>query len=34
VIHTAGLSPTQASPQAILTVDLIGTAPVLEAWVE
>jgi NAD(P)-dependent dehydrogenase (short-subunit alcohol dehydrogenase family) len=32
VIHTAGLSPTQASPQAIITVDLIGTAHVLEAF--
>jgi NAD(P)-dependent dehydrogenase (short-subunit alcohol dehydrogenase family) len=32
VIHTAGLSPVQASPQAIVTVDLVGTAHVLEAF--
>ncbi|MBL8080909.1 MAG: SDR family oxidoreductase [Anaerolineales bacterium] len=32
VIHTAGLSPTQASPQAILKVDLYGTALVLEEF--
>ncbi len=32
VVHTAGLSPAQASPQAIIAVDLIGTAYVLEAF--
>lgn len=32
VIHTAGLSPTQASPEAILKVDLYGTALVLEEF--
>jgi len=32
VIHTAGLSPTQASLQAILKVDLYGTALVLEEF--
>ncbi|WP_454043675.1 SDR family oxidoreductase [Cellulosimicrobium sp. Marseille-Q8652] len=32
VIHTAGLSPAQASPQAIIAVDLVGTAHVLEAF--
>jgi NAD(P)-dependent dehydrogenase (short-subunit alcohol dehydrogenase family) len=32
VIHTAGLSPAQASPEAIITVDLVGTAHVLEAF--
>jgi NAD(P)-dependent dehydrogenase (short-subunit alcohol dehydrogenase family) len=30
VIHTAGLSPVQASPEAILAVDLVGVALVLE----
>jgi NAD(P)-dependent dehydrogenase (short-subunit alcohol dehydrogenase family) len=30
VIHAAGVSPSQASPQAILKVDLYGTALVLE----
>jgi NAD(P)-dependent dehydrogenase (short-subunit alcohol dehydrogenase family) len=30
VIHAAGVSPTQASPAAILKVDLYGTALVLE----
>ena len=30
VAHTAGQSPTMASPEAILTVDLLGTALVLE----
>ena len=32
VIHTAGLSPSQADPQAILQVDLYGTAVVLEVF--
>ena len=30
LVHTAGLSPAQASPEAIVAVDLIGTANVLE----
>jgi NAD(P)-dependent dehydrogenase (short-subunit alcohol dehydrogenase family) len=30
VAHAAGQSPTMASPEAILTVDLLGTALVLE----
>jgi len=30
VIHAAGVSPSQASPEAILKVDLYGTALVLE----
>lgn len=32
VIHAAGVSPSQASPQTILTVDLYGTAVVLEEF--
>jgi NAD(P)-dependent dehydrogenase (short-subunit alcohol dehydrogenase family) len=32
VIHAAGVSPTQASPAAILKVDLYGTALVLEKF--
>jgi NAD(P)-dependent dehydrogenase (short-subunit alcohol dehydrogenase family) len=32
VIHAAGVSPTQASPAAILKVDLYGTALVLEEF--
>ena len=32
VIHTAGLSPVQASPDAILAVDLVGVAIVLEEF--
>lgn len=32
LIHAAGVSPTQASPEAILMVDLYGTALVLEAF--
>ncbi len=32
VAHTAGLSPVQASPAAILAVDLAGTALVLEEF--
>jgi NAD(P)-dependent dehydrogenase (short-subunit alcohol dehydrogenase family) len=32
LIHSAGVSPSQASPQAILRVDLYGTALVLEQF--
>src|ERR687886_347677 len=32
VVNTAGLSPVQASPQAILAVDLVGVALVLEEF--
>lgn len=32
VIHAAGVSPSQASPMTILTVDLYGTALVLESF--
>ena len=32
VIHTAGVSPSQASPATILAVDLYGTALVLEEF--
>lgn len=32
LIHTAGLSPTQASAEAILKVDLVGVAYVLDAF--
>lgn len=32
VIHAAGVSPTQASPEIILKVDLYGTAVVLEEF--
>jgi len=32
LIHAAGVSPSQASPQAILAVDLYGTAVVLEEF--
>ncbi|MFI5852643.1 SDR family oxidoreductase [Streptomyces parvulus] len=32
VAHTAGLSPVQAPPEAILRVDLLGTALVLEEF--
>ncbi|MEU5755066.1 SDR family oxidoreductase [Streptomyces sp. NPDC047829] len=32
VAHTAGLSPVQASPAAVLRVDLLGTALVLEEF--
>jgi NAD(P)-dependent dehydrogenase (short-subunit alcohol dehydrogenase family) len=32
VIHAAGVSPTQATPETILKVDLYGTALVLEAF--
>jgi NAD(P)-dependent dehydrogenase (short-subunit alcohol dehydrogenase family) len=34
VAHTAGLSPSQASSEAILAVDLLGTALVLEEFGE
>ena len=30
LVHTAGLSPAQASPEAIVAVDLVGTANVLD----
>ena len=32
VVHTAGLSPAQATPEAIIAVDLVGTAYVLEEF--
>ncbi len=32
LIHAAGVSPSQASPTTILTVDLYGTALVLEEF--
>ena len=32
VIHAAGVSPSQAPPEAILAVDLYGTAVVLEEF--
>jgi nucleoside-diphosphate-sugar epimerase len=32
VIHTAGVSPVQASAASVLAVDLLGTALVLEAF--
>ncbi|MEU6251325.1 SDR family oxidoreductase [Streptomyces sp. NPDC047043] len=32
VVHTAGVSPTQASMERILHVDLVGTAMVLDAF--
>jgi NAD(P)-dependent dehydrogenase (short-subunit alcohol dehydrogenase family) len=32
VVHTAGLSPVQAPPAAILAVDLLGTALMLEEF--
>jgi NAD(P)-dependent dehydrogenase (short-subunit alcohol dehydrogenase family) len=34
VVHTAGLSPAQAPTEAILKVDLLGTALVLDAFAE
>lgn len=34
LIHAAGVSPSQASPETILAVDLYGTALVLEAFGE
>jgi NAD(P)-dependent dehydrogenase (short-subunit alcohol dehydrogenase family) len=32
LVHTAGLSPTQASAEAVLRVDLLGVALILEAF--
>lgn len=32
LIHAAGVSPSQASPETVLRVDLYGTALVLEAF--
>jgi NAD(P)-dependent dehydrogenase (short-subunit alcohol dehydrogenase family) len=32
VVHTAGVSPVQATPDAIVAVDVIGTAHVLDAF--
>ncbi|MBN1265147.1 MAG: SDR family oxidoreductase [Anaerolineales bacterium] len=32
VVHTAGLSPVQASPERIVSVDVLGTAYVLEEF--
>lgn len=32
VVHAAGVSPVQASPQAIVAVDVVGTALVLEEF--
>jgi NAD(P)-dependent dehydrogenase (short-subunit alcohol dehydrogenase family) len=32
VVHTAGLSPQQASAQAVLAVDLLGVALVLDEF--
>ncbi|MHB1020633.1 MAG: SDR family oxidoreductase [Coriobacteriia bacterium] len=34
VVHTAGLSPVQASPEAIVAVDVMGTAHVLDEFAE
>jgi NAD(P)-dependent dehydrogenase (short-subunit alcohol dehydrogenase family) len=34
LVHAAGVSPSQASPQVILAVDLYGTALILEAFGE
>ena len=34
LIHAAGVSPTQASPETILKVDLVGTAVLLEEFGE
>jgi NAD(P)-dependent dehydrogenase (short-subunit alcohol dehydrogenase family) len=34
IVHTAGLSPAQASPEAIIAVDLVGAAYVLEEFAE
>lgn len=34
VVHTAGVSPTQASIEAVLKIDLLGTALVLDAFGE
>jgi len=32
VVHTAGVSPVQATPEAIVAVDVVGTALVLDAF--
>src|SRR5689334_7225451 len=32
VVHTAGVSPVQATPQRIVDVDVVGTARVLDAF--
>jgi len=32
VVHTAGVSPVQATPEQIVAVDVVGTARVLEAF--
>lgn len=32
VVHTAGISPSMASPERIIDVDLVGTAHVLDAF--
>src|SRR5262245_41388883 len=32
VIHTAGVSPVQATPEQIVAVDVVGTARVLDAF--
>jgi len=32
VVHTAGVSPVQATPEAIVAVDVVGTARVLDAF--
>jgi NAD(P)-dependent dehydrogenase (short-subunit alcohol dehydrogenase family) len=34
LVHTAGLSPTQASAEAVLRVDLLGVAMILDAFGE
>lgn len=34
IVHTAGLSPLQASPEAIVAVDVMGTAHVLDEFAE
>lgn len=34
VVHTAGVSPVQATVEAILDVDLVGTAQVLDAFTD
>ena len=32
IVHTAGVSPVQATPQQIVAVDVLGTAHVLDAF--
>lgn len=34
IVHTAGLSPTQASPEQVLRVDLLGTEHMLELFLQ